>query len=467
MRKVEESVAAVGRGTQRTLSGGTLVTGPTLSAYNAYSHEKGRTPIHNWYTTVAGYSTDFVLGTLKTIGIQKGDSIFDPFAGTGTTALASMPRGMRVQGIEANPFHHLVACTKLDFAIDRDEATNVLATLRRDLRPLLESDGAYTLKLAPTIPITEHLSSIKNDEDGPPEMPHLARWMSPLVLERTLVVKAAVDGVVENGSSTPVGNLVRVAFGSILIPISNMQLAGPKIAYRRQAGKRVMCMDAPVVGLFLKKLAGMVSDLNAYKEADDWIAPEITLGDSRRPTDYFESEVDLAVTSPPYLNEVDYIENTRLELFFLGLVRSEADLRVLKERLIRANSKYLFKSNRNYPDDLPDLRSFSEVRSLCRDIERIWTQRGWGWDHPRLVGEYFFDMASHLRGMHLLLRKGAHYVLVVGDSAIDGVLVPTDKLIARIARDVGFHATAVTPFRWRSSSRHRTRLQESIIDLTA
>lgn len=210
----------------------------------------------------------------------------------------------------------------------------------------------------------------------------------------------------------------------------------------------------------------MVSDIKHFNNYE-WPKQIVKLGDSRRVCDYYQVKADLAITSPPYLNEVDYIENTRLELYFLNLIKSEKDMRYLKEHLIRANTKYLFSSNKDYPNNLPTIDSFSKILDYCNKIETEWSKRKWGWDHPRLVAEYFADMTLHLKGMRKLLKDGTHYVVMVGDSAIDGVHVPTDVLLAEIGKDVGFSDASTTPFRWRSSSRHKTKLRESIIDFVA
>lgn len=74
-------------------------------------------------------------------------------------------------------------------------------------------------------------------------------------------------------------------------------------------------------------------------------------------------------------------------------------------------------------------------------------------------------MATHLQSMVRVLKNGAPYLMIVGGSAIDGILVPTDELLAKIALQVGFSSAQVQPFRQQGSSRHPLRLRESIITL--
>ena len=437
-----------------------------LTSQNVYAHNLGSIPIHNWYTTVAGFSSDFVSKTIEENHLTKGDLILDPFSGTGTTALYAGQGGIRVYGVEANPFHHLVANVKLNFNVDRNEVKSALELVRMELKDSALREGNFVYEEVPTIAINDHLSSIKSEGIGPPEMPHLSKWMSPRVLEKVVRIKAVIENHIANSYSKETIDFVKVAFASILIPVSNMQLAGPKIAYRRKNKSRIVCVDAPVYKNFITKLTTMVSDLRHFNNSE-WPKQIVKLGDSRRVGDSYQVKADLAITSPPYLNEVDYIENTRLELYFLDLIKSEKEMRSLKEHLIRANTKYLFSTNKDYPANLPDINSFNNILDYCKKIEIEWSKRQWGWDHPRLVAEYFTDMALHLKGMRKLLKDGAHYVVMVGDSAIDGVHVPTDVLLAEIGKDVGFSDASTTPFRWRSSSRHKTKLRESIIDFIA
>jgi hypothetical protein len=54
------------------------------------------------------------------------------------------------------------------------------------------------------------------------------------------------------------------------------------------------------------------------------------------------------------------------------------------------------------------------------------------------MGHYFRDLGKHLDGMRKILRPGAHYVIVVGDSTLAGYPVPTHHLVASLGRRAGF-----------------------------
>lgn len=443
-----------------------------LSNQNIYAHNHSYIPMERWYTLIAGFSGNFVRESFHKYDIRENQIVLDPFVGTGTSTLISMFEGIKSIGIDINPFNNLVAKVKTSYDIDHVLLKQYSNQLREKLSPLAKGEHEFVWEEVPVIKIKNHLANIwksrkasKNREDeSVPQMPHLEKWMSPRVLNRVVELKNVIRNTEINSQS--VVDFFNVAFASILLKVSNMQLAGPKICYQRKKGKRILCIDAPVITLFLDKLETMVNDLQHFDKKQKLPSPKLMLGDVRNLESLIDEEIDFAITSPPYLNEVDYLDNTRLELYFLNFVKNDEDIRQLKESMIRANSKYLFNTNRDYPDNIPNLDIFNKILTLCDEIKKEWEKHNWGWDHPRLTAEYFIDMYKHLRGMKEHLQPNAHYLIIVGDSAIDKVLVPTDEILAKIALEIGFSKADVSSFRTRSCSRHGVCLRESLITLT-
>jgi len=448
-----------------------------LTYNNIYSHDIDRIPIHHWYTLVAGFSGNFIRENLEKYNIQNGDTILDPFMGTGTSALIGMLNNLKVEGVDANPFTHFVSKVKTNYTVDRSKLKRYFYLIQSKISSNLEKDGQFHWKRVPTIDIKDHLKNIWSsrsatinlEKDGldPPKMPHLSRWLSPGVLIKLMKLKNTLQNeILPKIASKSIRDLILLAFASIILPVSNLKLAGPKICYRRKGKIRILCVQAPVFKLFIEKLKKMIKDLRYYSGFSGLYLPNLHLGDSRYVDQYVKNQVNIVLTSPPYLNEVDYLDNTRMELYFLEFIKNDKDLKRFKQRQIRGNSKYLFNDNRDYPDNIPSIATFENILKICGEIKEIWEKRQWGWDHPRLVAEYFIDMTMHLSSIKRVLKENGHYIFLIGDSAIDGVLVPTDKLLADIALDLGFSNAKVTPFRKRGSSRHKVQLRESIVTLT-
>ena len=94
-----------------------------MSEMNTLVREKGGTfllnktePIHRWYSYVEGYSSCLVTEELKKLLTlnPKIKTIYDPFCGTGTTALVASTHGIKSFYSESNPFMQTVIETKIN-----------------------------------------------------------------------------------------------------------------------------------------------------------------------------------------------------------------------------------------------------------------------------------------------------------------------------------------------------------------
>ena len=82
----------------------------------------------------------------------------------------------------------------------------------------------------------------------------------------------------------------------------------------------------------------------------------------------------------------------------------------------------------------------------------------------RMVVNYFNDLYLMLYGLYdMMLPDGRGYI-VVGDSAIYGVHIPTEKIISDIAKSIGY-STEILPFRDRFATLHNKKLTEYIVKI--
>ena len=76
--------------------------------------------------------------------------------------------------------------------------------------------------------------------------------------------------------------------------------------------------------------------------------------------------IDFVITSPPYPNEKDYTRTTRLESVVLGLIRNRRELRMLKQNLVRSNTRGVYKAD----TDDSEIADNVAIRSLADEIEK-------------------------------------------------------------------------------------------------
>ena len=177
------------------------------------------------------------------------------------------------------------------------------------------------------------------------------------------------------------------------------------------------------------------------------------------------ASVDLAVTSPPYVNGMDYVMNYKVDLAWLGYARSYGDLAAIRRAQVacdnlprRETAPYLDTRAVEDPwlgEILPRIReNLSRKGTYRRD------------DMHAVVHRYFADLRPVLEGVYRALRPGGRFVVVVGDSLLAGTYVPGDLLFARLGAARGFRIVSVEVARRRRSGQRRSfELRESIVTL--
>ena len=176
--------------------------------------------------------------------------------------------------------------------------------------------------------------------------------------------------------------------------------------------------------------------------------------------------VDAVITSPPYPNEKDYTRTTRLESVVLGFITDKNDLRELKRRLVRSNTRGVYKDD----SDDEKVDEHPEIQAIADAIEnrRIELGKTSGFErlYARVTKLYFGGMARHLADLRGILRPGAHLAYVVGDQASYlQVLIPTGKLLANIAIALGYELIRIDLFRTRFATATKQQLREEVVVL--
>ncbi|MEQ8996579.1 MAG: DNA methylase [Coleofasciculus sp. B1-GNL1-01] len=145
---------------------------------------------------------------------------------------------------------------------------------------------------------------------------------------------------------------------------------------------------------------------------------------------------DAVITSPPYINAIDYVWASKFELHWLGLVsndRERLDLytqEIGTERITRNEYLQLGKTGISYLDHLiADIYYGTQYQA----------SKGQNQLRARVVYKYFMDMKMHFLSCFNYLTSGGYYCFAIGDiSKICGVEIPVAKLLTEIAEEIGF-----------------------------
>jgi hypothetical protein len=150
----------------------------------------------------------------------------------------------------------------------------------------------------------------------------------------------------------------------------------------------------------------------------------VTLGDARKIDFIPDDSVDLVMTSPPYLNAIDYLRGHRMSLVWLGFSIGEL-------RGIRSDSVGAERMLRNGDDDLSSLISDTWIDDLSVKMRGI-------------LLRYARDAMQVMAEVHRVLKSGAEAILVVGNSTVRGTFVDNAGVMRRAGEACGLRTTAVT-----------------------
>jgi DNA modification methylase len=193
----------------------------------------------------------------------------------------------------------------------------------------------------------------------------------------------------------------------------------------------------------------------------------VHLADARRLGEVVApASVDAVITSPPYPNEKDYTRTTRHESVVLGFVANRAQLRALKQTLVRSNTRGVYQADQ----DDRWIAEHAAIQELAAAIEsrRVEMGKTSGFErlYPRVTKLYFGGMARHLAELRPILRPGAMLAYVVGDQASYlRVMIRTGQLLADIAERLGYQVVRIDLFRTRFAAAAQSDLREEVVVL--
>jgi len=387
--------------------------GPIDANLVTFRDNKTADDAHSWFHLKEGFSRRLLPALLNELNVPRGEplSLLDPFAGVGTTLLsAQLARNsgwdFHAVGVERNPFLSFVADAKLDW--HRYDPPRVRALMAQIL-----SGGPDKYE----DPLPDY-STLRN-----------RRVYHPLRLRNLLGYREKIRRIAEG---TPEQKFLLLGFAAILEGVSGVRKDGRALRFvDRKKGLRGRDALRQRWNQMLRALERMHSVHGAVNGS------RVVEGDARELGALGisgEDGFDLIVYSPPYLNNIDYSEVYKIELWMLGLVGTYAEFRQLKRSTLRSHPSA--NVGRETDTFLPPA-----LEDLLVVLEAALPMDGYAW-RGDLFRRYALDMQRALRCQFEVLKPGGRCVCVVGNSLHGGkagkVPVATDLMIALAARSVGY-----------------------------
>jgi hypothetical protein len=396
-------------------------------------------PIHRWYRYSAGFSADWVRWLVHERCKDSGTiSVLDPFSGVGTTLLACEAEGIQSWGFETHPFVHRIATAKLR-GIHVD-----LVQLRAMFEQFVNLVSASPLVELKAIP------------------PLLSRCYTPETLSLLLAMRDLF--LAEFDKKTPESELLWLIITAILRVCSGAGTAQWQYILPNKSKSGV---QEPLVA-FQVKVSEILQDVE-YAQRNGWSArSSVLLTDARAPQDCSQVQVDAVVTSPPYPNNYDYADATRLEMTFWGEINGWGDLQgTVRKHLIRSCSQHAA-ADRLVLDDVLAETVLDPIRRdlsiACRTLAEVRETKGGRKNYHTMAAAYFRDLGLVFKSLRSLCRPGGFACFVIGDSAPYGVYLNVDSWLGELALAAGFKSYSFEKIRDRNikwkNRKHRVPLKE-------
>lgn len=376
-------------------------------------------PIHRWFRYSAGFSAKWVEETIENVLEHKNISIdtntnftiLDPFAGSGTTLLAADQVGIRGVGFESHPLITKVASAKLLWDVDVNS---------------FMSFASNVLYLA---------QSISKELDSYPDIVY--KCYSKENLTNIDKLKSALKQMAADSNEYMLSWL---AFLSILRSTSHAGTAQWQYVLPNKPKVKVL----NVFEAYGKQIDQMCADILSFSSTttESKSKSSIFKHDARIAFDELANKVDLIITSPPYANNYDYADATRLELSILGDINGWGDLQnTVRGSLIRSCTQHVSKEKKQtfaYLDE-PSLYPIrDEIYAVCKKLDQEKENHGGKKNYHTMIALYFLDLSVVWNNLRNLCKHDSDICFVIGDSAPYGVYVPVDKWLGELAIASGF-----------------------------
>ncbi len=336
---------------------------------------------------------------------RAGDTVLDPFMGSGTTMLEAFMAGRDSLGIDVHPLARLIAKVKTT-PIEPEELTRLGETL---------------------------IHKIRNDRRDPnewvPEIPNREHWFLPAVLTDLAKIKMNIFEM-EPGDQQ---DFFKICFSSIIRRVSNSDDDSliPEVTSFQKKLEEQGKTSHDAIGRFENSVRSKIIDARDFWQRSRDVAEKFRrtpsmkiVGRDARDIALEDGSVELAVTSPPYASAVHYVSVHKLEMYWLDLIKSTAEI---DGNIIGTAKAYV----RDYRSFEPS-SSAGELGSVVNELAAVDKKSAF------IVHRYFEDMRANFDEVSRVLKRGRKYCMVVGENTFRKVRVPTYKILSDMSKGCGF-----------------------------
>jgi len=322
----------------------------------------------------------------------KGQNVLDPFMGSGTTAVEAVISGNKAFGTEMDPFARKVASVSVE-VFTREELLDLEATFQN---------------------IKANWASFAPDEI--PDLTGIERWFNDGDLLSLLKLKACIFSVTEEKYLS----FMLVVLADSIKPVSKMERQSTKPYISSKFPKKTKSVEESFCYSFRVHIDA-INEMSTYTnyEKNSGI---VWLGNDATNFSCEPNSIDIAITSPPYINAFDYTQCIKVESSLCGLLTNK-EVSKLKKKQVGQSSRRFQQAENNV------IEIFKPYYDKLVAIDKLSADTCLG---------FFSDIYKNLCCVYGALKNNGEYHIIIGDSNIKKTPIPSHDIIAKIAESIGY-----------------------------
>ena len=340
----------------------------------------------------------------KISSLKKGQTILDPMCGSGMVLSQAAKHGLMSIGYDLDPLARLISRVGAT-RIKEEKARNTLAVLlsccEKDQRKNTVSKLSWIDKDEETFKFVRFWFNLKQE--------HQLRLLSKYLV----VMPVTTD--------PKILNILKVAVSRLIITKEPKASLARDTAHSRPH-RTITSNDFDI---FEELPASLNRVLRALHIPDLKTDAKTYLGDARKLTRIKNSSVDAIITSPPYLNAIDYMRGHKLSLVWWGYsldkLRKIRSSSIGAERMLNSNASELF-------ENLVDRLRLTELDN--KNYYMLW--------------RYFVDLTNQTKESARVLKTKGTAMYVIGNSNLKGIYIQNSEMLKTAAELAGLKLTHET-----------------------
>ncbi len=375
-----------------------------IGRFMTFSPDKGRNR-YNWVYYKEAFSKELLEYIFK-ISEVKNKEIFDPFCGIGTTLLYGWENGINTIGYDANPLSVFISRVKtIDYK--EEDVEKIKEHVEKIEKMLIEKKGKQCVE------------AIKKFRKIRKFMLFDARKiMKKWVIKEIYLIREYIKNIQEQKSH----DLLLLGLISILSEISLIRKDGGVLKIIRKN------TPSPKY-IFKKRMKKIIKSLIVENKKKG----KIKIYNKNSIYEEHPKDINLIITSPPYLNNINYLKlySTELDVFIwdeYGFSKQEIEEKMMAS-YIKKRSKELMNDN--------------EILNICEKIKQYNLDKGKkSQGFPEIIYEYFYQ-TKMLFDKFSKMKKGSEIYYIVSNSVLKNYEILVDEICADMLEKRGFEVEII------------------------